>query len=66
MEKRPLPLACDKRCTFRKHATDSLDGENILWDLAFAAASWIDCIPHIRAALAVVAVLQRTKPEGWQ
>ena len=41
-KKRPLPLSYEQRCIFRKHATDCLDVENILWDLAFVAASCID------------------------
>ena len=51
---------------FRKHATDSHDAENILWDLAFVTTSCVDCIPYISAGLAIVAVLQGTEPEDWQ
>jgi DNA-binding transcriptional LysR family regulator len=29
LKKRPLPLANEQRCIFRKHATDSLDAKNI-------------------------------------
>ena len=62
-KKRPLPLADDQRCIFQKHATDSLDAENIPWDLAFVAACYIDCISYISAGIAVVAVLQGTEPD---
>ena len=65
-KKRPLPLAYEQRCIFRKHVTDSLDAENIPWDLAFVTASCVDCIPYISAGLAIVAVLQGTEPEDWQ
>ena len=58
MEKRPLPLAYEQHCIFCKHATDSLDAENIPWDLAFVSASCVDCIPCVSADLASVAVLQ--------
>ena len=34
---------------FHKHETDSLDSENIPWDLTFVAANFIDRIPYIRA-----------------
>ena len=34
---------------FRKHETDSLDGEDIPWDLTFVAANFIDRISCIRA-----------------
>ena len=61
-----LPLAYERRCIFRKHATDSLDAENIPWDLAFVTASCVDCIPYISAGLAVVTVLKGTEPEDWQ
>ena len=63
-KKRPLPLAYEQRCIFRKHVTDSLDAENIPWDLAFVTASCVDCIPYISAGLAIVAVLQGTKSEN--
>ena len=62
-KKRPLPLADEQRCISQKHATDSLDAENIPWDLAFVAACYIDCISYISADIAVVAVLQGTEPE---
>jgi len=65
-KKRPLPLAYEQRCIFRKHAIDSLDAKNIPWDLAFVTASCVDCIPYISAGLAIVAVLQGTEPEDWQ
>ncbi|MDB4858288.1 hypothetical protein OAH90_04600 [Alphaproteobacteria bacterium] len=61
-----MPLAYEQRCIFRKRATDSLDAENIPWDLAFVTASCVDCIPYISADLAIVAVLQGTEPEDWQ
>ena len=61
-----MPLTYEQRCIFRKHATDSLDAKNIPWDLAFVAASCVDCIPYISAGLAIVAVLRGTEPEDWQ
>ncbi|MDC0650219.1 hypothetical protein OAQ37_06930 [Alphaproteobacteria bacterium] len=61
-----MPLAYEQRCSFRKNATDDLDAKNILWDLAFVAASCKVCIPYISAGLAVAPVLQGTQPEDWQ
>jgi hypothetical protein len=61
-----LPLAYEQRCIFRKHATDSLDAENIPWDLAFVTAICVDCIPCISAGLTIVAVLQGTEPKDWR
>ena len=61
-----MQLAYEQRCIFRKHATDSLDPENIPWDLAFVTAGCVDCIPYISASLAIVAVLKGTEPEDWQ
>jgi hypothetical protein len=57
---------CEQRCIFRKHATDSLDAENIPWDLTLVAASCSDCTPYPSAGLAVAAALQGTEPEDWQ
>lgn len=61
-QKRPLPLASEPRCTFRRPMQEALDQAEIGWDMAVDSDSASTVTASVSADFAVMAMLAGTAP----
>lgn len=64
--RRPVPLATDPRCAFRKPTFDALEAAGLSWEWVISTANYDAITATTAADLAVLSLLEGTAPQGLQ